>query len=373
MLSRFCVAAIAGLALLLSELSAEAQESFCEPLLKDGIYDRSQVMGSSYTLSKMRTIICQSKYSTFQEASASSTDIGISVPDYFDANFGGKTTEENYSTRREQYCNSANSTAISQGSSYFNIATASETVAKAYISCVQNLKKAYGYVEPSSDLKVFTVTFRKPEGVVEISSFKTSESDVKCSDGLLDATPQQPIKVNGSASFICTREDPSAPITLSATTLGDGAMFSGSTELPGTSATIKSILERLASLEGSLTPSGQVGYFTLSKCPMGWERIPKNWEGRYFVSTVNETDPRLVVGVALGVGENRATGDHTHKTQAAFTGGNCTSAGCAKWGQTSDIQRNPLVTGGPIIDGVEAKRTPGTNAPYVTLTACIKI
>lgn len=169
MFPKICLAALAGLALFSHVLTAKAQEGFCEPLLKDGVYDRSQVMGASYTLSKMRTIVCQSKYSTFQGASSSSSDIGISIPDYFDGSFGGKTTEENYSTRREEYCNAANSTAISQGSSYFNIVTANEAVAKAYVSCVQSLKKAYGYVEPSSDLKVFTVTFRKPEGVINIS------------------------------------------------------------------------------------------------------------------------------------------------------------------------------------------------------------
>lgn len=358
-----------------STVAASAQVNICEPLLSQGIYDTQAVMDSSFTISQAKSIVCRDEFETYEGATSNETNIGINVPDYFDGTFGGTTTAENYEYRRLQFCSLDDRGLNAETNSYINLRTINVQLAETYRRCIENVQGAYAYVEPSSDLKKFTIHVKKSGGSLDIVKFTSSPTDIACDAGLQTASQDNPVTVIGSNSFICTRTNASDPIVLSGSTLSDGSLFKRTIEIPGTSASIKNIIDRLASLEGSVTPPGQVAYFTSLDCPRGWGDVPRNWEGRYIVSTVNDAEPRKVVGTALTDGENRATGDHTHRTaRAVFTGGDCGSSrdGCAKWGAVHDISRQTVETGGPIIDGVEIRSIAGTNAPYVTLRACIK-
>ena len=62
---------------------------------------------------------------------------------------------------------------------------------------------------------------------------------------------------------------------------------------------------------GDSTPTGTIAYFDLTVCPAGWSEAT-NAKGRYIVGTQNSANKNLAVGQALGDGENRSTGLHSH-------------------------------------------------------------
>ncbi len=62
---------------------------------------------------------------------------------------------------------------------------------------------------------------------------------------------------------------------------------------------------------GDSTPTGTIAYFDLAACPEGWSEAT-NAKGRYIVGTQNAANRNLLVGQALGDGENRAVGQHAH-------------------------------------------------------------
>jgi hypothetical protein len=119
---------------------------------------------------------------------------------------------------------------------------------------------------------------------------------------------------------------------------------------------------------GPASPAGMVAFFQRGSCPSGWTDVSASWHGRYVV--IAENSFGTLVGTPLSAGENRPTGDHGHVTPEAFYGGNCNSDMCGTWG--GGFRRGPLnVTTTTAKHPGETIR-PGTNAPYVTLRACVK-
>lgn len=119
-------------------------------------------------------------------------------------------------------------------------------------------------------------------------------------------------------------------------------------------------------------PAGMVSFFDRS-CPSGWADVSSNWKGRYIV-----VDDRVgaTVGSALNAGENRPTGDHTHGAPVSFYGGSCPTnptGNCVRWAEAG-AGRGPRSVGGAQTIYPDQGETivAGTNAPYVTLKACVK-
>lgn len=119
-------------------------------------------------------------------------------------------------------------------------------------------------------------------------------------------------------------------------------------------------------------PQGMVSFFQKAKCPLGWSDVSAAWQGRYVVIAGNSFGE--MVGTPLSPGENRVTGDHDHSGSIAFMGGNCPvqpTGKCANWAD-SGIGRVPVTIGRARALNPGETIKPGTNAPYVTLRACVK-
>jgi hypothetical protein len=145
-----------------------------------------------------------------------------------------------------------------------------------------------------------------------------------------------------------------------------------------------------ASSEGSLVPSGAVGFYALSQCPAGWSTYDPA-RGRYVVGLDGGGALEGPVGTKLDPGENRAIGQHTHplndpghrhqvtRVSPIIRAGNVTPVriqGTATVSQQQDLPNTPgnesiaLSTTGVTLD--PAGGVPGTNAPYVQLLPCKK-
>jgi len=120
-----------------------------------------------------------------------------------------------------------------------------------------------------------------------------------------------------------------------------------------------------AALRRPMVPLNTVAFFARSECPQGWRKF-STANGRYVVAAHQGSDVPITIGEALQRNENRAVANHTHKTKSkVFTGG---EDGQAKW--NGDIRRKIVETGNPIVGDNETTAS-GTNAPYITLLACI--
>ena len=122
-------------------------------------------------------------------------------------------------------------------------------------------------------------------------------------------------------------------------------------------------------------PAGAVAFFNAEACPPGWAEFMLA-RGRYIVGLPLNGTLTGVQGIALSNLEDRPVGRHTHEvddpghdhwyTPPVLTS---TGSGGSKAGVGSPIKTSKDPT---LIQIVEAGDTPGTNAPYVQLLACMK-
>lgn len=115
-----------------------------------------------------------------------------------------------------------------------------------------------------------------------------------------------------------------------------------------------------------------VAFFGSNACPNGWADVSKAWQGRYVV--ISSQSYGTQVGTALSSGENRPTGDHVHGAPVSFYGGNCPTnptGNCVRWADAG-AGRAPRDAGPAKAINADETIVPGTNAPYVTLKACVK-
>ena len=138
----------------------------------------------------------------------------------------------------------------------------------------------------------------------------------------------------------------------------------------GLVASYNDAYQKLQQFNASLKEA--VVYFNNDSCPEGWDKAPTTWGGRYVVISQENQKVGEVVGTALSVNENRATGKHIHVVPSAFRGGDCQDEGCATWGPKGGIKRNSSNTLDTLHNGDTTTVSTGTNAPYVALTGCIK-
>jgi hypothetical protein len=143
-------------------------------------------------------------------------------------------------------------------------------------------------------------------------------------------------------------------------------MIGGAVALAG----VATLTAATTATQQSALPAGMVSFFDRN-CPSGWNDVSSNWRGRYIVvgDRVGST-----VGTALGANENRPTGDHTHGAPVSFYGGSCPTnptGNCVRWAEAG-AGRGPRQVGGVVALNQDETVVAGTNAPYVTLKACVK-
>jgi hypothetical protein len=356
----------------LTQVMGESVDQVCGPILSSGIHDTSNVLSTSSTLVRLKAAICSETLATFGQAQSASGSLGVDVVGIVDGSLGGKSSSESYGQRREAFCALDQRALDTDNALTVNVRSANVALAQVFESCVRNYGGLVAFVTPSADLKRFTVEVKKRDGSVSISAFKTSPEVASCSDSLDKASTEKPISFAGSAQFVCERKDATENMLVVGATVADGALFKQPIELPGTATVIEDLLSRLNAVESSVTPKGQLAFFELRSCPLGWSDIPRNWEGRYFVTTVADATPGAPVGNALSEGENRATGEQVHDTSISFFGGTSPSNGAA-WGGARSINRAPGITTSTIpSQGSGTTIGAGTNAPYVSLRGCMK-
>lgn len=122
-------------------------------------------------------------------------------------------------------------------------------------------------------------------------------------------------------------------------------------------------------IDRSLIPSGMVAFFATAECPTGWLRADE-LRGRYIVGLDpnRRSDVGKVVGSELGHMENRPAGQHRHthrNTMPVAGGGRDQMMGGGRGGFNDPVENTGT---GDAAQGEPLK--PGTNAPYILLSAC---
>jgi hypothetical protein len=131
----------------------------------------------------------------------------------------------------------------------------------------------------------------------------------------------------------------------------------------------------------NMVPSGAILYFDLDKCPNGWEPLEAA-KGRYLVGTTVGGTLGAQVGVALGNGENRKVGKHSHGVNDP--GHAHTFGPLMRDTMFADNPNPPRGSNAPVemkfttdtaktdISIESAGSVEGTNAPYVQYLICRK-
>lgn len=130
-----------------------------------------------------------------------------------------------------------------------------------------------------------------------------------------------------------------------------------------------------------IVPDGMVAFFERDSCPTawGWKEVQDEWVGRYVV--IEKASWGTTRGTALEPGENRPAGDHRHVVPSSFYGGNCPTdpkgkcirSAASGFGRAARNSGNAQVLNPQEADPKKKEMIkPGTNAPYVTLRACVK-
>lgn len=148
----------------------------------------------------------------------------------------------------------------------------------------------------------------------------------------------------------------------------------------------------------NLVPGGVIMAFNLSACPAGWSEYTAAG-GRYLVGAAT---PGAAVGAALGAGENRATGAHSHvvdppstntlaggehnhffydayysvvqkRVYGVLDGNNTAAASVGNYARTTGAAGgHKHAVNIPPFSSATAGGPGGTNAPYVQLVTCQK-
>ena len=108
-------------------------------------------------------------------------------------------------------------------------------------------------------------------------------------------------------------------------------------------------------------PKGAIVSFNLEKCPEGWDNVQKT-EGRYLVGIPEGAEPGSMVGNALKLGENRATGLHSHDFDGARRQDHNRGTGPEDRARPTGETRTTETAG--VVEG--------TNAPYLQVLFCEK-
>lgn len=347
-----------------------AQNSlFCEKLLEHPLQDTYSVSSKGSQFSGIKNIACSSEMDTFSEAQSNRANLGIDIPSYFDAVFSSKTDSSNYKTRLNEFCSSSDSELYIDTNVSIENENLNQSIASVLKDCANVVPHLYATVEPTKDLKKFLVTVSKKSGSTEIVDFSAVGSGaVSCSGELQNASPSNPVTINGSATFSCSRNDPRESMIISGNTLSDGALFANPVEIPGLEASVGDVIARMNAVEAQLPHTGMVAFFADEKCPNGWQYY-NDLAGRYVVGLLPSAPGSSLaepVGSALTDRENRAVGRHQHNMPD---------------GSWSDGRGSPAHTDSSSDEfGKKNASRPtewageieGTNAPYISLRPCIK-
>lgn len=246
----------------------------CSAILANGTFDRYDSYTSSANFSLVYNTLCKSSVETYQDATSSAGNLGISILDVVDASLGGSTTSANFSQRKSQFC-SLNYSNVSNNSTVITkVQVASKVIAGAWETCVSRATRFVAWVTLAKNLDAFTISMRNNsnQGTFQLYQIShPSAPDITCDGDAHRATRANPISYSQREVNIGCRKPATDTVQISAdTSAGNLAPV----DLPGTVALVSDIQIQLKALQASINilPAGTIipWYVRSGRIPDGW-------------------------------------------------------------------------------------------------------
>ncbi len=260
-------------ALAASLLSAETfAQDICSAVLQNGTFDETNVFSSSQNFSLVYNTLCKSGISTYQDATSSGGNLGVSVIDVVDVTLGGTTNSANFSQRKSQFCSMSYANVANNNTVMSHVRTASAAITAAWSSCVARSTSFTPWVTVGRNLDAFTITMQNntPLGVFQLTQISAPGADITCDNNAQSASPQNPISFNTRVVTIGCRKRASDTILLSMNTT---AGVLNAVEVPGTVSVIGDLQDQVRALQSAASfPVGSIvaWYSTGGRVPDGW-------------------------------------------------------------------------------------------------------
>jgi hypothetical protein len=267
---------IALSAILVCAAQAQAAD-ICSAILANGTYDKSETYTTNANFNLVYNTLCKGSVETYQDATSSSGNLGVSIIDVLDAAIGGSTNSTNYSQRKSQFC-SLNFSSVSSNSTVLTkVQVASRIIASAWESCVLRATGFVSWVTVSKNLDAFTISMRNngPLGVFQVYQIShPNVSGIVCDGNAQNATRDNPIAFQTREVNIGCTKPTTETIQISMDTSAGNL---SPVDLPGTVAVLDDLQTQIKALQAAanvLPPGTIIPWFSKSgRIPDSWGRL----------------------------------------------------------------------------------------------------
>jgi hypothetical protein len=142
-----CASAILVVSSILALAGASHAQEVCTALLKDGVFDNTNITQTPSKYKHAQSVVCSSTYSDYTNAQKQSADAGISLDDILGSfgSFGYHNDSSSYGSSRSAFC-SQNQNELYITKSYVQkLSTANVGLANAFNKCINSLSKGFEY------------------------------------------------------------------------------------------------------------------------------------------------------------------------------------------------------------------------------------
>jgi hypothetical protein len=183
----------------------------CSAILKNGTFDSADSYSSSQNFSLIKNALCNHDISTYQDATSSSGNLGLSIIGVLDGTLGGTTNNQNFHERQVDFCQKGYSDINNNSIATRNVRTASKVISDAWQHCVDEMasqKECISFITVSKDFNSFTISITNNTGTagIELSQISHPNGSILCDRNAQRASFDKPIKYDANSINIgCTK------------------------------------------------------------------------------------------------------------------------------------------------------------------------
>ena len=289
--------------LITSMSSASAQQDFdiCKTITSFGTYDANNRFTDQQKLMQAQHTLCSSEFQSHDSARSVSNESGVDFIDFLNLSFGSETTSNNYTERRNEFCEFSYSDMRTSTRLQEAVRRGSDAITRSFNRCISDLANRqgfFGYITQSSNKNAFSVHLSKRDG--GSNSFTLEGIDTAPINSLCKLNGENlnfPQNLSGQVTLLCAPDDTDETVLVSVnTSAGDVRGPNGTAvELPGRKDTMSDLVNRITALEGNMIHSSLVAAFD-GACPVGWTEYARG-KGRFIIGANDEFLARDLGGV----------------------------------------------------------------------------
>jgi hypothetical protein len=163
-------------------LTANAQVSICDSLIRKGIRDIHATSVTESRFIDIRVNVCNSNYDTYAKASSAAASGGFDLVGVFGINAASANATNDYATKWSQLCKADYNVSKSDSNIVTYIETINANMLRSFDNCINaTVERFIRYVEPSQDGKTFNIIFKDKRGGLTLG-FKITQLTLRDTD-----------------------------------------------------------------------------------------------------------------------------------------------------------------------------------------------